>query len=96
MLAQGALRRDGRGHGVSRTLEDDEERVTLCSDFEAARVLEDAAQQPVVVIQNLGIPVAEVLQEPRRALDVGEQECDGSGRQVSRGTSPPDVSPIWS
>ena len=63
---------------LARARERIEERVTLGVDLVPARLLKDLAQEPPVVGHDLPVFVAELLQKPRRALDVGEQKGDGA------------------
>jgi hypothetical protein len=50
-------------------------------DLVAAGAGEGVAKKPPVLGGDLAVAVAEALEEPRRALDVGEKQRDGSGRQ---------------
>lgn len=77
-----ALRVRGRSHGVLRATEGDEERVALGPDLDAAVLLDGGAYQPMMLLERLGVSVAELLQEPRRPLDIGEEEGDRSGREL--------------
>ena len=81
-----ALSLDGRGHGVTGSREDEEERVSLGVHLDALRGRERLAHDPSVRAQDLGVPVAEALQELGRLLDVGEREGDGSLWQFRHGT----------
>ena len=74
----GALGVDGRGDGVARAREREEEGVALRVDLDAAVLREALAHQPPVVGEDVGVAVAELLQQARRALDVGEDEGDGA------------------
>ena len=77
-LARRAERSPGRGEG-------DKERVALSVDLDAAVVRERIAQQAPVLAQGPGICLGtEVVEQPGRAFDVGEEERDCSGRQISR------------
>ena len=58
----------------------DEERVALCIDLDAAEAMELLAQGATVIDQNLGVSIAELLEQPCRARDIREQERDGSLR----------------
>ena len=78
VLCERALSFDRCPHGVLRAREREEERVALRVDLAARRRLEGAAQEPPLVGQHLPVVVAELLQQARRALDVGEQERDGA------------------
>jgi hypothetical protein len=53
---------------------------------DAAAAGECRTQRPAVLDQSLCIPHgAELIQEPRRALDIGEEEGDCAVRQVAHG-----------
>ena len=70
-----------RAHPAPR--ERDEERVPLRVDLDAAVLCERVAHHTPVLGQQLRIPLAELVQQPRRALDVREQERHRAGRQLS-------------
>ena len=72
-----------RSDGAISVLERDEERVALGVDLDPAVGGERRPQHPPVLDQHVGIPVAELVQQPRRALDVGEEKGHGPGRKVS-------------
>ena len=65
----------GRLAGVG---ERDEERIPRRIDLYAAMVTPRLAQQPMVLRQQFAVPVALLADEPRGALDVGEEEGDRS------------------
>jgi hypothetical protein len=48
------------------------------SGLDAAVASELLVQHAMVLGQNVRVPVAELLQKPRRAFDVCEQERDGA------------------
>ena len=73
-----ALRLDGRGDGVSRAREHEEEGVALRVDLDPVARRERVADDSPVRRQHLAVVVAEALEELRRVLDVGEDEGDGS------------------
>jgi len=79
LRSERALRRHGGGDRVTRAREGDEERVALRVDLVAVELFNRRAEQPVVRRQNLVVPVAELLQQPRRPFDVTEEEGDGAG-----------------
>jgi hypothetical protein len=81
--SQCSLRLDGCGDGLRRALEDDEEGISLRVDLDAAEAFEGRPQQAAVSRKSLGVPLAELLQQPRRAGDVGEEEGDRAGRQLT-------------
>ena len=76
----------GRGRERARRRgERDEEGVALRVDLDAVVVGKRLAQQPAVLGERVRVLLgAELLLEPGRALDVGEQEGDRSGRQLRR------------
>ena len=92
---QRALPVRGRGCGVPRPREDVEERVALCVHLGPAMHGEHLVQQPPVIGQHRRIAVAELLHEPRRSLDVREQERHsdraGLGHRGSKHVVPAQV-----
>ena len=60
--------------------ESDEEGVALRVDLDAAVAPECLAQNAAVFSERLRIAIAELLHQPRRAFDVGEEERDRAGR----------------
>ena len=78
---EGELARRGAVERVTRTLEGEEERVALCVDLDAAVHGERRAQQLPVGGQGVVVADAEESREPRRPLDVREEERDGSLRK---------------
>ena len=67
----------------SRRREGNEERVPLCIHLHPTLARKCRAHDPAVILQRVGIALgAELGQEPRRALDVGEEKRDGSGRKL--------------
>jgi hypothetical protein len=43
---------------------------------------EDLPQRVPVLRENVRIRIAELVEQPGRALDVGEEECDGACREI--------------
>jgi hypothetical protein len=43
---------------------------------------EGRPEDPLVLGKRIAVPRPKLLQEPRRAFDVGEQERDGAARQL--------------
>jgi hypothetical protein len=68
---------------IRRTRERDEERIPLSVHLDAAVTTEHATQHAAVVRQRIGIRIAEPVQQPRRALDIREEERDRSRRKRS-------------
>jgi hypothetical protein len=58
--------------------ERDEERVSLRAHLDAAIAGEFLPQRATVLGQHVRVAVAERLQKPRRAPDVGKQKRDGA------------------
>ena len=71
----------GGGERARRRWKRDEERVALGVDLDAILRLVGLAHDPAVLVERSGVPLsAELVQQPRRALDVGEEEGDGAAR----------------
>ena len=73
----------GRGKRVGRAGERDEERVALRVDLDAAVPRERVPQQTTVLAQQLDVAVSVLVQQPRRAFDVREQEGDRAGWKLA-------------
>ncbi len=65
--------RDGSRSGR----EDVEERISLGALLDAAVRTKCLPQEPIVLHQHVGVAFAQLLEKPRRSLNVGEQECQG-------------------
>ncbi len=78
-----ALRLGRAGDGVACPPEREEERVTLRVDLSPAVRLEALPQDALVIREDDVVLLAELLEEPRRPFDVGEEKRDGPGRQFS-------------
>ena len=65
-----------------RPREGDEEGVTLGVDLATVVRVERRAQHALMLGEHLGVAAAQPRQQPRRALDVGEQERDGPARKL--------------
>ena len=68
------------GNGIRRAGEGDEERVTLCIDLDAVMFGKGRPETTPMLLQRLAIAVAELAQQPRRALHVREQQRHDTGR----------------
>ncbi len=88
----GALRLDRGRDSVAGAGEGEEERVALRVDLDAPALAEPLAHQPAVVAEDALVPLAEELQERRRALDVAEDEGDGAAR---KGWHAPSMQSAW-
>jgi hypothetical protein len=84
--AQSTLGLDRPACCVARPREREEERVALRVDLGPARLAERLADEPPVVARDLGVAVAQLLQQPRRAFDVGEDEGDRALWERAHGT----------
>ena len=70
--------------GIARALEGDVEGVALQLDLDPAVAGEDLAQEAAVLGERLHVALAaELLQEASRPLDVGEEQGDGAGGELS-------------
>ena len=79
LLRFGSGRNCGRRGG-----ERDKERVALRIHFDAVVANERLTQSAAMLRQRIRVGLGtQLLQEPRRALDVGEDESDGSGRKLA-------------
>ena len=89
------LRAHRGGDRVARPREGDEERVTLGVDLATVVLVERRPQQALMLAKHLGVAAAQPRQQPRRTLDVAEQERDGAARKLrhtrSYAQSPPPV-----
>ena len=86
------LRLRGGRHCIGRTRESDEEGVALRVDLDPLVPLPSVAQSTAVLGKHLRIPVAQLLEQPRRPLDVGEEERHRPGRKL--GLHPVDSLPF--
>ncbi len=83
VLVESSLGVDRRGDCVARPGEREEERVALRVDLRSAVRAERLAHEaPVVGRHPPVVLVAELLQQARRAFDVGEDERDGAAGQL--------------
>ena len=64
----------GCGEGVK-------EGIPLHVDLDTTVALEGVTKDPAVLAQNLAVTIAELLQQARRTLDVGEHQGDRPGWQ---------------
>jgi hypothetical protein len=85
VFGERALRGNRARNRVLRARERVEERVALRVDLRAAAGAKVLAHDPPVVAHDVSVAFAELLEQARRALDVGEEECDRSGRKHGHG-----------
>ena len=79
---QRALRGDGRLDRVGRLVEGDEQGIALGALLDPAVRLGRGPEDLAMALAQLGVAVPpDGLLEPRRALDVAEQEGEGAARQ---------------
>jgi hypothetical protein len=80
------LLRFGSGGNCSRRGgERDEKRIPLCVHFDTVVAHERLTQGAPMLCQRVRVGIGtQLLQESRRALDVGEDKSDGSGRKLKR------------
>ena len=78
------LRFSRGGNGAGCGWKGDEERIALRIHLDAVVSSERLAKRPTVLHQRLCVVGgAQLLQEPRRTLDIGEEKRDGSGGKVA-------------
>ena len=82
------LQLDRRGDRVACARERDEERVALRVDLVAVEPLDRLADQPGMGLKHIVVALAELLEQPRRSFDVGEEEGDGAGRTLGHHDDP--------
>ena len=76
--------RVGRGScRGARVGKGDEERVALRVDFDSPLAGARGPQDPPVLGERLHVARAQVLEKPRRAFDVREEERDGAGGKLT-------------
>ena len=93
---QRRLRLTRGGRRALRGRKRDEERVALRVDLDAAVCGERLAQKAPVLRERLGVRVwSERVQQPRRALDVREQERDRAGRKLGPHERHIEPSPLY-
>jgi len=69
-------------HRVGRARESNKERVPLSVHFDPAVVRERLAQHSAMLGDHVRVPLAELVQKARRALDVREEQRDRAGRKI--------------
>ena len=82
-IGQAALGVHGRGSRVRRPRERHEERITLGVDLDTVVVGTSRADDPALIVECVAVPVAELVQQPRRPLDVREEKGHHSTRELA-------------
>ena len=77
---QHRLRGSRRRNRIARTLKGGEVLIGTAVDLMAASLRDGRPDQPPQLMEHRAIAVSELLQEPRRPLDVREEQGDGPGR----------------
>ena len=81
-ICQRSLRVRGSRHRPRRTRECNEECIPLRIDLDPLVPRPDVPQHAVMLGKHLGIPIAQPLKQPRRALNIGEQKRHRPGRKL--------------
>ena len=71
------------GDCIRRAGECDEKRIALRVDLDALVLGKRRAESPPMFVQRLPVVVAELMQQPRRAFDVREQQRHNTGREIA-------------
>ena len=74
------LARNGGRDRILDAGEGGKEGVALCVNLVTAGLLESRPQQSPVIVEELAVRITQPLEQPRRPLDVSEEECDRSAR----------------
>jgi hypothetical protein len=82
MRGKRVLRLDRGCDRIARARKNEKERVALRVDLAAAVPAKYASKQPLMLGEDLAVTLPELALEPRRALDVREQERNRTARQV--------------
>jgi hypothetical protein len=89
MARQGPLDLKRAPHRLLRARERHEKRIPLGVHLMAALGGDRGADQPLVLGQNLRVALPQRLDQPRRTLDVGEQERDRAARKLTHAAAAP-------
>ena len=82
-VSERELRVLGRRHRIGGTRKRHEEAVPLRVDFDPVVPPPGLSQRAAVLAKHFRVPVAQLPEQPRRTLDVGEQEGHRPGRELS-------------
>jgi len=84
VLSESALGDDGGAQGRVGAGKGEEERVSLAVDLAAFVRLRRLPENAPLVCENSAVALSELLEQPRRALDVREQEGDCATMKLRR------------
>src|SRR2546423_14095427 len=82
---ESALRVSCGSDRIGRAREGHEEGVALRVDLDTSVALKRLTQQPPVLGEDARVTVTKLGEQPRRALDVGDEEGDRPAGQVAHG-----------
>jgi hypothetical protein len=89
-FGNGPLRVHDSRDGIVGALEGQEEAISLRFDLDTSVAFDGFTNTAPVLLQHVAVPIAELLQQTRRSLDVREDQCDGAARELRHGpTLPP-------
>ena len=74
----------GSGNGFGGARKRDEEGIALRVDLDPECLANASLRAAPVLGEEVGVCRPVLLEEPRRALDVGEEEGDGAARELAR------------
>jgi hypothetical protein len=81
VVGERLLRRHRRADGLSRLLKRDEELVGATVDLASAGVVDRPPDNGSIPLEHDEVVVTQATDQPRRVLDVGEEERDDAARQ---------------
>src|SRR5205814_10659948 len=92
--AEDPLGSGSRRNSIDGTGKGHEERISLSVDLVAVIGLEGRAQQAAALCQYTSVAITQLPEQARGPLDVGEEQCHRSRRQV-RQSHCGSLSPPW-
>lgn len=95
IVGRRTLSADAGRDRIGRAGEGDEEGIALRIHLRAAALGERSAKQTAMRSEHLPIALLQPLYQLRRAVDVGEEERDGSGGQRHCATHLPILTVCW-
>jgi hypothetical protein len=85
MAGQIVLRCESSCDGILRPPERNEERIALRVDLTPTVPSERSAENSLVLRERFTVTVAQLLQQPSGALDIGKEECDRTDGEFVNG-----------